>query len=60
MQIEVVVGLHNGASEGYNVSAIFGSLNHPTQFNTFFYNFSGQVTFDWIMCRSCAKSTFIR
>lgn len=44
LQIDFIVGLHNGGSEDYNVSAIFGSLNHPQQFNTFFYNFSGQVS----------------
>ena len=37
------MGLHNGAVDTFNVSAIFGSLNDPTRFSTFFYNFSGQV-----------------
>ena len=43
LQVEVVAGLHNGAVDTFNVSAIFGSLNDPSSFKTFFYNFSGQV-----------------
>ena len=49
LQVEVVVGVHNGAVDTFNLSAIFGSLNDPAKFATQFFNFSGQV------CRGSGK-----
>lgn len=43
MQVTVLLGLHNEASEMYNVSAILGSLNSPTDFSIFVQNFTNQV-----------------
>lgn len=40
--IEAVVGLHSGGSDSYNITAIFGSLNNPTQFSQHFFNFTPQ------------------
>ena len=38
-----MAGLHNGAVDTFNVSAIFGSLNDAAKFSNYYVNFSGQV-----------------
>ena len=42
-QTTVVLGFHNDGKEPYNVSAIFGSLNSPTDFSIFVQNFTQQI-----------------
>lgn len=54
-QIETVVGLHSGGSDSYNITAIFGSLNNPTQFSQHFFNFTPQVSRP-----ACPQSRFHR
>lgn len=41
--VEVVVGLHNGASQPYNITAIMGSLNSPLDFGIYVQNFTHQT-----------------
>ncbi|PNH04580.1 Translocon-associated protein subunit alpha [Tetrabaena socialis] len=43
--VKVVLGVHNDASEPYNVSAIMGSLNNAQQFGTYYWNFTQQLYF---------------
>ena len=43
MQVNVVLGFHNEATEAYNVTAIMGSLNSPTDFAIHVQNFTQQV-----------------
>ena len=40
----MIVGLHNGGDDTYNVSAIYGSLNAAHDYRLFFQNFSGMVS----------------
>lgn len=41
-KIKVVLGLHNDATEVYNVTAIMGSLNIPMEFSGYVQNFTQQ------------------
>jgi len=41
--VSVVLGIHNDASELYNITAIMGSLNTPTDFSIFIQNFTQQI-----------------
>jgi len=40
--VDVVLGLHNSASQPYNISAIMGSLNSPLDFGIYVQNFTLQ------------------
>lgn len=41
--VTVVLGVHNDASEAYNVTAILGSLNSPMDFRMYIQNFTQSV-----------------
>ena len=43
MQVETVVGVHNGASSTINITALAGSLNNAKAFSQHFQNFTAQV-----------------
>lgn len=42
-QVRVVLGIHNDADVAYNISAIMGSLNSPTDFSIYVQNFTQQL-----------------
>lgn len=42
-QVEILVGLHNGADSDVTVEAIMGSINNPQQFSFFVQNFTAEV-----------------
>lgn len=44
LQVETVVGVHNGASSTINITALAGSLNNAKAFSQHFQNFTAQVT----------------
>lgn len=44
VQVETVLGVHNGASSAINITALAGSLNNAKAFSQHFQNFSAQVT----------------
>mmetsp|Transcript_36631 Transcript_36631/g.81524 ORF Transcript_36631/g.81524 Transcript_36631/m.81524 type:complete len:238 (-) Transcript_36631:670-1383(-) len=41
--ITAVLGIHNDATEQYNITAIMGSLNSPNDFSIFVQNFTEQI-----------------
>ena len=43
MQIDVVLGFHNGGDETLNVTNVLGSINSPASFNIFVQNFTAAV-----------------
>ena len=43
LQVRVVLGIHNDASETYNITSIMGSVNSPADFKTFIHNLTHQV-----------------
>ncbi len=43
MQVETVVGVHNGGSSTINITALAGSLNNAKAFSQHFQNFTAQV-----------------
>ena len=43
VQIDVVLGFHNGGDETLNVTNVIGSINSPAAFNIFVQNFSAAV-----------------
>ncbi len=43
VQIDVVLGFHNGGDETLNVTNVMGSINSPASFNIFVQNFSAAV-----------------
>jgi hypothetical protein len=43
MQIKVVISAHNDASKPYNITAVMGSLNSPSDFDLYIQNFTQQV-----------------
>lgn len=45
-EIKVVVGVHNAATESYNMSAIMGSINSPSDLKLYIQNFTQQVYFE--------------
>ena len=47
MQVETVVGVHNGASSTINITALAGSLNNVKAFAQHFQNFTAQVHHPW-------------
>lgn len=44
-EIKVVVSAHNDAKTPYNITAMMGSLNSPTDFDMYIQNFTQQVYF---------------
>lgn len=44
VQVEAVIGVHNGASSAINITAIAGSLNNAKAFSQHFQNFTAQAT----------------
>lgn len=44
--VKVVVGIHNHASEPYNISAIMGSVNSPMDFSIYLLNFTQRLYFE--------------
>lgn len=38
-----MLGLHNDASEAYNITSIMGSVNSPADFKTYIHNLTHQV-----------------
>lgn len=44
-EIKVVVSAHNEASKPYNITAMMGSLNSPSDFDVYIQNFTQQVYF---------------
>ena len=43
VQVETVVGVHNGGSSTINITALAGSLNNAKAFSQHFQNFTAQV-----------------
>lgn len=42
-EVKCVLGIHNDASEAYNITAILGSLNSPADFRLYVQNFTENV-----------------